>query len=164
MVDLNKLSRGALAAAMQGGTSGWGAVGSSRDNLRYAEALPKRYTRKACWCGCGGWPTHAGRANGVTLTTACEMGIARWVRTGSVKPELSLTARSLTKTEVRRAAQLYALSLLAGMSDGGAGGDEERKVTAEARRQAVAGLARLGVPRSGAMTLADCIAVAKQGR
>lgn len=86
MTELNKLSRPALAAAMMGGTAGWGEVGSARDHVRYSESLPKRYTRKACWCGCGNKRTHAGRANGVTLTTACELGIARWVRTGRVKP------------------------------------------------------------------------------
>jgi len=87
MTDLNNLSRPALAAAMKGGTAGWGQVGSSTDHVRYSEPLPKRPgRRKLCWCGCNGPRTHAGRANGVTLTTACQMGIARWVRTGSVKP------------------------------------------------------------------------------
>jgi hypothetical protein len=28
-------------------------------------------------------------ANGVALTSACELGIARWVKTGSVKPDSS---------------------------------------------------------------------------
>ncbi len=86
MTDLSKLSPKALAAAMKGGTEGWGVVGSSRENVRYSEALPKHMTRRKCWCGCGNRRTHAGRANGMTLTTACEIGIARWVRTGSVKP------------------------------------------------------------------------------
>jgi hypothetical protein len=86
MADLNSLSRPALAAAMKGGTVGWGEVGSSREHVRYSEPLPKRLTRRKCWCGCGNRRTHAGRANGMTLTTACELGIARWVKTGSVKP------------------------------------------------------------------------------
>lgn len=85
--DLNKLSRQALAAAMRGGTDGWGVVGSSSEHVRYSEPLPKRRGRyRNCWCGCGNRVTHAGRANGVTLTTACALGIARWVRTGRVKP------------------------------------------------------------------------------
>lgn len=87
MTDLNKLSPKALAAAMKGGTAGWGQVGSAREHVRYSEPLPKRRgRRRTCYCGCGNRVTHAGRANGVTLTCACELGIARWVRTGSVKP------------------------------------------------------------------------------
>jgi hypothetical protein len=86
-VDLNKLSRPALAAAMKGGTAGWGQMGSSHDHVRYSEAIPRRPgRRKKCWCGCGGPRTHSGKANGVALTSACELGIARWVRTGHVKP------------------------------------------------------------------------------
>lgn len=87
MTDLNKLSPKALAAAMKGGTAAWGVIGSAREHVRYSEPLPPRPgRRKKCWCGCGNRRTHAGRANGVTLTTACELGIARWVKTGSVKP------------------------------------------------------------------------------
>jgi hypothetical protein len=50
---------------------------------RYQSA---QVAEKTCWCGCGNPRTHAGKANGVALTTACELGIARWVKTGSVKP------------------------------------------------------------------------------
>ncbi len=83
-VDLNKLSPPALKAAMQGGTAAWGVIGSSTEHVRYAEKIiPK--SRKQCWCGCGGKRTHAGMANGMCLTTACHMGILRWVKTGSVK-------------------------------------------------------------------------------
>lgn len=86
MTDLNKLSRQALSAAMRGGTAGWGRVGSSVAHIRYSEPLEKRPgRRKKCWCGCGNARTHRGMANGVELTTACELGIARWVKTGSVK-------------------------------------------------------------------------------
>jgi hypothetical protein len=85
-VDLNKLSRQALAAAMKGGTAGWGQVASSTEHVRYSEPLPKRRgRRRRCYCGCGKPVTHAGRANGITLTCACELGIARWVRTGNVQ-------------------------------------------------------------------------------
>lgn len=80
MAELNKLSRAALAAAMRGGTSGWGTVGSSTDHVRYAEPIK---SRKKCLCGCGGKKTHAGMANGVCLTSGCELTIRRWVKTGS---------------------------------------------------------------------------------
>jgi hypothetical protein len=87
MTDLNKLSRQALSAAMRGGTEGWGQYGSSADHVRYSEPLERRRgRRRQCWCGCGNRITHRGMANGVALTTACELGIARWVRTGQVKP------------------------------------------------------------------------------
>lgn len=87
MTDLNKLSRPALAAAMKGGTAGWGVVGSATEHVRYAEPLPRRRgRRRTCYCGCGNPVTHAGKANGMCLTSACELGIARWVRTGKVKP------------------------------------------------------------------------------
>lgn len=85
--DLNGLSRNALSAAMRGGTAGWGEISSSQRHVRYSEPLPKRPGRKRkCWCGCGGPRTHSGMANGCALTSACELGIARWVRTGEVKP------------------------------------------------------------------------------
>jgi len=87
MPNLNTLSRQALKAALQGGTDGWGTCGSTTQNIRYSEPLPKRRGRyRNCYCGCGNRVTHRGAANGVTLTTACELGIARWVRTGAVKP------------------------------------------------------------------------------
>lgn len=87
MIDLNKLSHQALSAAMRGGTSGWGQVGSSTDHVRYSEPLPKRRgRRKNCHCGCGKRVTHAGMANGLCLGQGCEMSMARWVRTGSVCP------------------------------------------------------------------------------
>lgn len=86
MTDLNKLSRNALSAAMRGGAAGWGTVGSSKEHIRYSEPLPKRRGRyRDCYCGCGNRQTHVGKANGVALTGACELGIARWVRTGSVR-------------------------------------------------------------------------------
>lgn len=87
MVDLNKLSPAALRAAATGGTDGWGRMASSTGNIRYSEKKPKRLGRqRACHCGCGGRATHAGMANGICLTSACELGVARWVRTGQTKP------------------------------------------------------------------------------
>jgi len=75
MVDLNKLSPAALKAAMRGGTTAWGWVGSE-DHVRYAE--PITYRRK-CWCGCGKRSTHIGMANGVALLSGCELSVRRWV-------------------------------------------------------------------------------------
>lgn len=87
MTDLNKLSPQALSAAMRGGTDAWGKMGSATRNVRYSEPIPpKPGKKKKCWCGCGGSKTHKAMANGVCLTEACELGIARWVRTGQVKP------------------------------------------------------------------------------
>jgi hypothetical protein len=86
VADLNSMSRQALAAAMKGGTDEWGRFGSSTRHVRYGEPLPKRRGRyRRCYCGCGKPSTHRGMANGLCLTSACEFGIARWVRTGSVK-------------------------------------------------------------------------------
>lgn len=71
---------------MRGGTEGWGEVGSSERNVRYGEPLPpRRGRRRRCYCGCEKPVTHAGMANGVALTNACELGVARWVRTGSAR-------------------------------------------------------------------------------
>lgn len=86
MTDLSKLSQPALAAAMRGGTAGWGQVASSTEHVRYMQLLPPRNRRRRCHCGCGNRATHACCANGMGLTRACELGAARWVRTGSVKP------------------------------------------------------------------------------
>lgn len=83
MVDLNKLSPKALAAAMKGGTAGWGEVASASQHVRYSEPLPRRPgRRKKCWCGCNGPKTHVGKANGIALASGCELRIARWVRDG----------------------------------------------------------------------------------
>ena len=84
MTNLNQLSLPALKAAMQGGTDGWGLVGSAAKNVRYCEPLPKK-SRKKCHCGCENRKTHRGMANGMCLISACHMGVLRWVKTGSVK-------------------------------------------------------------------------------
>ena len=87
MVDLNTLSKRGLAAAMKGGTAGWGQVASSERHLRYSEPLPKRRGRRRnCHCGCGQRVTHACMANGIALGSGCELSAARWVRTGHTKP------------------------------------------------------------------------------
>jgi hypothetical protein len=79
MVDLNKLSRPALGAAMRGGTAGWGRIGSATEHLRYIQAIK---SRRKCRCGCGGRTTQAGMANGLALTSGCELYVRRWVRDG----------------------------------------------------------------------------------
>ena len=100
MTDLNELSPKALAAAMKGGTAGWGTMGSATTNVRYSEPLPKRRgRRRRCYCGCERPVTHAGRANGVTLTCACELGIARWVKTGEVRVHRTAPAAPDCPTE-----------------------------------------------------------------
>jgi len=59
---------------------GWGTVSDAFRHQRYAVALPKRYTRSRCDCGCGGRTTHSGSANGLALTSGCEWSIRQWVR------------------------------------------------------------------------------------
>lgn len=82
MTDLSKLPPAALKAAMQGGTASWGQWGSAEDHVRYAVPMPARgarYSRK-CRCGCGGWATKSGMANGVGLMHGCDLHVARWIR------------------------------------------------------------------------------------
>ncbi len=91
MTDITKLHKNALSAAARGGTDGWGKVGAADRHIRYSQPLPKKPGRKKnCWCGCGGVRTHMGMANGVALTSACELGIARWVKYGYVRPPKAL--------------------------------------------------------------------------
>jgi hypothetical protein len=90
VTDLNKLSRPALSAAMRGGTAAWGTFGSATEHIRYAEPIK---SRKKCLCGCGGKRTHAGMANGVCLTSGCELTIRRWVKTGSRRAAAAIDAQ-----------------------------------------------------------------------
>lgn len=83
MMDLNVMSKAARSAAMRGGTEGWGRIGST-DHVRYAEAVSPK-SRHRCSCGCKMRATHVGMANGVALTTACELAIRRWIKTGDTK-------------------------------------------------------------------------------
>lgn len=104
MVKLDELSRAALSAAMRGGTQGWGQHASSTENLRYSEPLERRRGRQRdCHCGCGGRVTHRGMANGISLITACEFGIARWVRDGYTRPHpiREAAAKVLHHTAIR---------------------------------------------------------------
>lgn len=61
-------------------TGGWGHHGSSAEHLRYARRLTSPGGRRKCHCGCGKRVTHTGCANGVALTSGCELTIRRWVR------------------------------------------------------------------------------------
>jgi hypothetical protein len=80
-VPLNKLSRSALSAAMRGGTREWGVRANSAEHVRYAQKIGPR-SRRRCHCGCKRRATHLGMANGICLTTGCELSVARWVKHG----------------------------------------------------------------------------------
>jgi len=81
MSDLNEMSNAARSAAMRGGMAGWGRVGGLAEHIRYMEQRPKRPGRKPkCSCGCDTPKTHVGKANGVALTSGCELSIRRWVK------------------------------------------------------------------------------------
>ena len=78
MVDLSKLSDAARAAAMKGGTEGWGRMAFSLEHIRYAEKISRR--ARKCHCGCEGRETHTGCANGLALMSGCELSVRRWVK------------------------------------------------------------------------------------
>lgn len=80
-MDLNKLSKPALSAAMRGGTAAWGSWGSSAHHVRYSEPVDSK-SRRRCHCGCKRRATHRGMANGIALMSGCELSVARWVKTG----------------------------------------------------------------------------------
>ena len=84
-MDMNKLQPKALAAAMKGGTAGWGQVSDARTMVRYAQPV-RPTSRRRCGCGCERRATHMGMANGLGMATGCELAIARWVKTGLLKP------------------------------------------------------------------------------
>ena len=88
-MDMNKLQPKALAAAMKGGTDGWGQVASAAEHVRYAEPV-RPTSRRRCACGCNGRATLMGMANGMALATGCELAIARWVKTGRTKSRSQL--------------------------------------------------------------------------
>lgn len=78
--NISKMTPSARSAAMRGGMDGWGRIGSV-DHVRYAEPVPST-SRRRCYCGCKRRATHYGMANGMALTTACELTVRRWVRDG----------------------------------------------------------------------------------
>jgi hypothetical protein len=81
--NVNDMLPAERSAAMRGGMAGWGAIGSV-SHARYAMPVESR-SRRRCHCGCRMRATHKGMANGVCLTTACELAIRRWVITGTIK-------------------------------------------------------------------------------
>jgi hypothetical protein len=81
MVNLNELTPAALSAAMRGGTSGWGQVASAAEHVRYSQPAQPTSRRK-CHCGCNRRATHMGMANGMALTSGCQLAIQRWIKTG----------------------------------------------------------------------------------
>lgn len=62
-------------------SGGWGEVGSA-DGDRYPKKITGRLGRRTCPCGCRKRSTYLGMANGVALTSGCEMYVRRWVRDG----------------------------------------------------------------------------------
>jgi len=69
-----------LAERMRrGGTHEWQKRGSAIEHKRYSVPAPSTSHRR-CHCGCKRRATHIGMANGLALTTGCELRIARWVR------------------------------------------------------------------------------------
>lgn len=83
-MDLSKLPPKALAAAIKGGTDGWGQVASARTDVRYSQPV-RPASRRRCSCGCRRRATLMGMANGLALATGCELAIARWVKTGMLR-------------------------------------------------------------------------------
>ena len=81
-MELNKLNKNALAAAMRTGTECWGQVSSAAEHARYAQPV-RPTSRRKCHCGCGQRATHLGMANGCALTMGCQLAIQRWIKTGS---------------------------------------------------------------------------------
>jgi len=85
VVDLPKLSRAALSAAMRGGTVNWGRHASALEHVRYMEPVRPK-SRRRCHCGCKRRATHVGKANGMALCDGCELSMTRWVRFGYRRP------------------------------------------------------------------------------
>jgi hypothetical protein len=59
----------------------FGKCGSAIDHKRYMEPVIST-SRRRCSCGCKNRATHLGMANGVALTSGCELYVRRWVRDG----------------------------------------------------------------------------------
>lgn len=78
------MSPAEVRARLEGG-AGFGTYGSSQEHRRYTQLLPGRFrNRRKCHCGCGGKSSHMGMANGLGLTSGCELSMRRWVRDGPV--------------------------------------------------------------------------------
>ena len=48
------------------------------DHRSMRPVLPR--SRRRCHCGCKARATHLGLANGVAMTTGCELSVRRWVK------------------------------------------------------------------------------------
>lgn len=68
----------------------FGQYGSATEHQRYMQKINPQ-SRRRCSCGCKNRATHLGMANGVCLTTGCELSIRRWVRDG-------INARNVSKS------------------------------------------------------------------
>lgn len=60
----------------------WGTCGNANEHQRYTVRITGRGGRRKCDCGCGRRATHTGAANGLGLTSGCELSIRRWARDG----------------------------------------------------------------------------------
>lgn len=65
------------AAAL--GQAEWATWGSADHHRRYVSPLPST-SRRRCDCGCNKRATHVGCANGLAMTSGCEMSMRRWTR------------------------------------------------------------------------------------
>lgn len=54
-------------------------VANALTDPRSMRPVPPR-CRRRCHCGCKKRATHTGTANGVAMTTGCELYIRRWVK------------------------------------------------------------------------------------
>lgn len=74
---MNDEKERARAAAL--GQPEWATWASADAHHRYVEPIHPR-SRRRCSCGCGSRATHVGCANGLGLTSGCELSMRRWAR------------------------------------------------------------------------------------
>lgn len=80
--------------------AGWGEYANSEVHRRYSEEVEPK-SRRRCHCGCKRRATHRGMANGMCLTSGCELYVARWVRDGSAAALLSHRHRLAREEQAR---------------------------------------------------------------
>lgn len=71
---------------------------NSEIHVRALKKIEGRKGRRKCHCGCGTRSTHIGTANGIALTSGCELFVRRWVRDGL---KAIIQRRRLTSTANR---------------------------------------------------------------
>jgi hypothetical protein len=74
-----------IRAAAKGAAWG-GRVASIEDHevvVLPIHAHARWWHRKRCWCGCRQWDTHSAVANGLAMSSGCELAMRRLVRTTS---------------------------------------------------------------------------------